>query len=219
MLALPAKIHSFRPRSCDKSHSFGKCARRILEATLGKSVILPRFIKLFECNVTLPAIKRRLSSSDTPSLRRVKLRLPSGNGVEKYRFSTSLSDFFNVPTAPQRLYERYVRLSIYNICAKSYALPLLFVNTKRIRVQRHAAAFHVFALAKTFHFCAEDILASCSLLSAQKFHVRSKGTQFRSLFIVPLRRMLRVQRHAACRIVKAHLFKGVRKAASSYVPA
>ena len=36
MLALPAKIHSFRPRSCDKSHSFGKCARRILEVTLAK---------------------------------------------------------------------------------------------------------------------------------------------------------------------------------------
>ena len=36
-LALPAKIHSFRPRSCDKSHSFGKCARRILEATLAKT--------------------------------------------------------------------------------------------------------------------------------------------------------------------------------------
>ena len=110
MLALPAKIHIFRPRLCDKSHSFGKCARRILEATLGKSVILPRFIKLFECNVTLPAIKSRLSSSDTPSLRRVKLRLPSGNGVEKYRFSTSLSDFFNVPTAPQRLRSAALRL-------------------------------------------------------------------------------------------------------------
>ena len=39
-----------------------------------------------------------------------------------------------------------------------------------IWVQRHAATFHVFAKAKTFHFCAEDMLAYCSLLSAQKFH-------------------------------------------------
>ena len=67
-------------------------------------------------------------------------------------------------------------------------MSLLFVNTKRIGVQRHAAAFHVFAKAKTFHFCAEDILASCSLLSAQKFHVRSKGAQLRLMIIVPLRR-------------------------------
>ena len=42
------------------------------------------------------------------------------------------------------LYERYVRLSSYNNCAKSYALPLLFVNTKRIRVQRHAARTYVY---------------------------------------------------------------------------
>ncbi|HIU62366.1 MAG TPA: hypothetical protein IAB07_01170, partial [Candidatus Caccalectryoclostridium excrementigallinarum] len=57
-----------------------------------------------------------------------------------------------------------------------------------IWVQRHVAAFHVFAKAKTFHFCAEDTLAYCSLLSAQKFHVRSKGKQFRLMIIVPLRR-------------------------------
>ena len=38
-----------------KSHIFGKLARRILEATLGKSVILPRFITLFGCSVMLPA--------------------------------------------------------------------------------------------------------------------------------------------------------------------
>ena len=43
-----------RGRKVKKSHSFGKCARRILEATLGKSVILPRFITLFGCSVTLP---------------------------------------------------------------------------------------------------------------------------------------------------------------------
>ena len=55
-------------------------------------------------------------------------------------------------------------------------------------VQRHAAAFHVFAKAKTFHFCAEDMLAYCSLLSAQKFHVRSKGAQVRLTLIAPLRR-------------------------------
>ena len=53
---------------------------------------------------------------------------------------------------------------------------------------RFEGTFHVFALAKTFHFCAEDMLASCSLLSAQKFHVRSKGARFRTLYIVPLRR-------------------------------
>ena len=31
------------------------------------------------------------------------------------------------------------------------------MNTKCIRVQRHAAAFYVFAKAKTFHFCADNI--------------------------------------------------------------
>ena len=35
-LALPAKIHSFRPHSLILFRSFGKCARRILEATLAK---------------------------------------------------------------------------------------------------------------------------------------------------------------------------------------
>ena len=42
--ALPRKFTSFRPHSRDKSHSFGKCARRILEVTLSKSVVLPRLI-------------------------------------------------------------------------------------------------------------------------------------------------------------------------------
>ena len=35
-LALPAKIHSFRPHSLALLRSFGKCARRILEVTLAK---------------------------------------------------------------------------------------------------------------------------------------------------------------------------------------
>ena len=47
LLALPAKIHSFRPHSLALLRSFGKCARRILEVTLGKSVILPRSITLY----------------------------------------------------------------------------------------------------------------------------------------------------------------------------
>ena len=77
-LALPAKIHSFCPQLLALLRTFGKCARRILEVTLGKSAILPRFI--------------------TPFL-----------------------------------------------------------------VQRHAAAFHVFAKAKTFHFSAFDMFAFRSL--------------------------------------------------------
>ena len=36
-------LHKFR--------SFGKCARRILEVTLGKSVILPRFITLYRVSI------------------------------------------------------------------------------------------------------------------------------------------------------------------------
>ena len=117
--------------------------------------------------------------------------------------------------------------------------------TRSFVAQRFKSAFHVFAKAKTFHFCAEDMLAYYSLLSAQKFHVRSKGAQFRLMLIVPLRRtsgcsvtlpgqaLLSVRGRAmhlrvildkgaagnTCRIVKAHLFKGGRKAASSYVPA
>ena len=66
-LALPAKIHSFRPRSRDKSHSFGKCARHILEVTASKISIFNAFIKLliftksgspffFGCSVTLLAV-------------------------------------------------------------------------------------------------------------------------------------------------------------------
>ena len=45
-LALPSKIHIFRPRSCDKSHSFGKCARQVLEVTASKISIFNAFIKL-----------------------------------------------------------------------------------------------------------------------------------------------------------------------------
>ena len=40
-LGRAAKIHSFRPHSLHKFRSLGKCARRILEVTLGKSAILP----------------------------------------------------------------------------------------------------------------------------------------------------------------------------------
>ena len=49
--------------------------------------------------------------------------------------------------------------------------------------QRFEGTFHVFALAKTFHFCAEDTLAYCSLLSAQKFHVRSGAARFHLLIL------------------------------------
>ena len=62
--------------------------------------------------------------------------------------------------------------------------------TRSFVAQRFKSAFHVFANAKTFHFCAEDTLAYCSLLSAQKFHVRSKGAQLRLMFIALLRRTL-----------------------------
>ena len=109
--------------------SFGKCARRILEVTLGKSAILPRFIKLY---------------SMCPQHR-------------------------NVCEAP-----------LCGCMSKHF--------TRSFVAQRIKSAFHVFAKAKTFHFCAEDTLAYCSLLSAQKFHVLRKGIRFRTLFIVPLRR-------------------------------
>ena len=152
-----------------------------------------------------------------------------GNGVENIDFQRLYRTLFNVPTAPQRL--------------RSAALRLY--DTRSFVAQRFKSAFHVFALAKTFHFCAEDMLAYCSLLSAQKFHVLRKGARFRTLLIVPLRRTsgcsvtlpghmsIRVHRRTrdlrvildkgaagnTCRIVKAHLFKSARKAASSYVPA
>ena len=56
--------------------------------------------------------------------------------------------------------------------------------------ERFKSTFHVFAnwLAKTFHFCAEVMFASRSHISAQKFHVRSKGAFLRLSLIVPLRR-------------------------------
>ena len=58
--------HAFRPRSCDKSHLFGKLARQVLEVTASKISIFNAFIGLliftksgspffFGCSVTLPA--------------------------------------------------------------------------------------------------------------------------------------------------------------------
>ena len=46
-LALPAKIHSFRPHSRALLRSFGKCARRILEVTASKISIFNAFIGLY----------------------------------------------------------------------------------------------------------------------------------------------------------------------------
>ena len=87
-----------------------------LQVTLGKSAILPRFITLFWVQRHAATRLTRKNSHFPPALRSVRNSRPA---------------------------QRYVRLSIYNICAKSYALPLLFVDTERIGVQRHAAAFHV----------------------------------------------------------------------------
>ena len=53
-LCFSAEIHPFPPSFARGACSFGKCARRILEVTLGKSAILPRFITLLGCSVTLP---------------------------------------------------------------------------------------------------------------------------------------------------------------------
>ena len=76
----------------------------------------------------------------------------------------------------------------HNVCDAPLCGCMSKHFTRSFVAQRFKSAFHVFALAKTFHFCAEDMLAYCSLLSAQKFHVRSNGARFRTLFIVPLRR-------------------------------
>ena len=54
---------------------------------------------------------------------------------------------------------------------------------------RFEGTFHVFALqAKTFHFCAEVMLAYRSHISAQKFHVRSGGGSVWNVVIPPPRR-------------------------------
>ena len=45
---------------------------------------------------------------------------------------------------------------------------MLYIMINHIRVQRHAAAFHVFALAKTFHSSAFDMFAFHSLWQRRK---------------------------------------------------
>ena len=86
-----------------------------------------------------------------------------------------------------------------NVCDAPLCGSMSKHFTRSFVAQRFKSAFHVFAKAKTFHFCAEDMLAYCSLLSAQKFHVRSKGAQVRLMFIVPLRRTSSVQLRASVR--------------------
>ena len=135
----------------------------------------------------------------------------------------------------------------HNVCDAPLCGCMSKHFTRSFVAQRFKSAFHVFTnfLVKTFHFCAEDMLAYCSLLSAQKFHVLCKGARFRTWLIVPLRRtsgcsvtlpgqaLLRVRGRAmnlragldgkdagnTCRIIKSLPCKDVRKGALSSVPA
>ena len=145
MLALPAKIHIFRPHSLALLRSFGKLARQVLDVTLAK------------CD-----------------------------------FAALYHTLFNVPTAPLIQCAHSTAYSMCpqhrNVCDAPLCGSMSKHFTRSFVAQRFKSAFHVFALAKTFHFCAEDMLAYCSLLSAQKFHVLRKGAQLRLMLIAPMRR-------------------------------
>ena len=96
------------------------------------------------------------------------------------------------------LYEKQLNSAAgsLNVCEAPLCGCMSKHFTRSFVAQRFKSAFHVFALAKTFHFCAEDTLAYCSLLSAQKFHVRSGAARFR-LLILPRRAGHQCAAHAA----------------------
>ena len=85
-----------------------------------------------------------------------------------------LSDFFNVPTAPQR-----------TTSAKLYRRAF-HAPSRRFAVLRAHFTF----LPRQKHFTFRRLI--CSLFAyignAEKFHVLRKGAQFRLMLIVPLRR-------------------------------
>ena len=54
----------------------------------------------------------------------------------------------------------------HNVCEAPLCGSMSKHFTRSFVAQRFKSAFHVFAKAKTFHFCAEDMLAYCDFVIA-----------------------------------------------------